>query len=163
MTPIELIRWSLQMTEQNTVGLVEDMREIPLTPTTPGGNHPIWILGHLAVIEGQIPTILYGETNPVADWWPLFGMGSEVKSDAASYPSFDTLLRTYRDLRANTLKMLDQIGESGLDRVPRNVPPGFENEMRTFGQTLLVIALHNMQHAGQIADTRRAAGRKPRL
>ncbi|MDB5353902.1 MAG: hypothetical protein JWN24_355 [Phycisphaerales bacterium] len=163
MNRIELIRWSLQMTEQNTVGLVEDMREIPLTQTTPGGNHPIWILGHLATIEGQIPAVLFGETNPVAHWWPLFGMGSEVKTDAALYPSFDELLGTYRLLRAGTLKLLDQIGEAGLDRVPKNVPPGFEKEMQTFGQTLLVIAIHNMQHAGQIADTRRAAGRKPRI
>ena len=162
MKRIELIRWSLEMSEKNTVGLVEDMREIPLTPTTPGGNHPIWVLGHLAVIEGQVPAVLFGETNPVAHWWPLFGMGSEPKTDAGSYPSFDELLRTYRGFRANTLKLVDQIGEAGLDRVPKSPPTGFEKEMQTFGQTLLLIALHNMNHAGQIADTRRAAGRKPR-
>jgi hypothetical protein len=59
--------------------------------------------------------------------------------------------------------MLDEIGEEGLDRVPRQVPAGFENLMKTFGQTLLLLALHNMVHYGQITDVRRVAGLKPLL
>jgi hypothetical protein len=59
--------------------------------------------------------------------------------------------------------MLDQIGEAGLDRAPKNIPPGFEDPMKTIGQTFLLISLHNMVHYGQIADARRAAGLKPRM
>jgi hypothetical protein len=33
--------------------------------------------------------------------------------------------------------------------------------MSTIGRALLVIALHQMVHYGEIADARRAAGRKP--
>jgi hypothetical protein len=33
--------------------------------------------------------------------------------------------------------------------------------MATFGSSLLLIALHQMVHYGQIADSRRVAGRKP--
>jgi hypothetical protein len=70
MTRIELIRWALQLTDQATARLVEEMRNAPLTFSTPGGkagdgNHPLWILGHLCVIEGGIPRILLGEKNPV--------------------------------------------------------------------------------------------------
>ena len=169
MTRLELIRWAMQMTEQATAHLVEPLRDAPLTqPCTAGstgsrGNHPLWILGHLCVIEGGIPNILLGEPNPVEHWWPLFGTGSEPKSDASAYPSFDELLRTYRELRAKNIKLLDQIGEEGLDRVPNNVPAGFETMMTTFGQTLLLIAMHNMVHYGQITDVRRVAGLKPLL
>jgi hypothetical protein len=168
MKAIDLIRWALRMTDEATEQLVKDMRDAPLTRSTPGakggdGNHPLWSLGHLCVIEGGIPQILSGEKNPVERWKPLFASGTQPKADASAYPSFDEVLQTYRRLRANTLRLLDEIGEAGLDRIPKQVPPGFEEAMKTFGQTLLLIALHNMVHYGQIADARRVAGRKPLL
>jgi DinB superfamily len=166
MKAIDLIRWALQLTDQGTAALVDAMRDAPLTQPTPGGkggggNHPMWVIVHLAFIEGGIPHILFGEPNPVAHWAPLFAAGTQPKTDPAAYPPFDEVLRAYRDLRARNLKLLDELGEAGLERAPKNVPPGFENEMKTFGQTLLLIALHNMVHYGQVADARRVAGIKP--
>jgi hypothetical protein len=138
------------------------MRDAPLIqPTVRGGNHPLWVLGHLAYIEGALPHVLFGEANPVEHWAPLFAPGSQSMTDAGTDPPFDEVLGTFRDLRARNLKRLDEIGDAGLDRLPRNVPPGFENEMRSFGHTMLLIALHQMVHYGQITDARRAAGRKP--
>ncbi|MGC1275219.1 MAG: DinB family protein [Planctomycetaceae bacterium] len=157
----DLIRWALNLTNEGTARLVDDMRDAPLTAPTAGGNHPLWTLGHLAFIEGSIPQILFGEPNPVEHWKPLFGTGSEPKSDAGVYPSFDDVLTTYRELRAKNLKRLDELSEADLDRAPRAIPPGFEDAMRTVGQTLLLTSLHNMVHYGQIADARRAAGKKP--
>ena len=92
---------------------------------------------------------------------PLFATGTKPKPDASAYPPFDEVLRTYRALRAKNLKLLDEVGENGLDRLPKDIPPGFEDAMKTFGHTFLLITLHNMVHYGQIADARRAAGRKP--
>jgi hypothetical protein len=113
------------------------------------------------VAEGSIPQILFGESNPVEHWWPLFGQGSTPTDDAGEYPSFDEVLATYRDLRAKNLARLEEIGEAGLDRTPKSVPSGFEDEMRTVGQTFLTMAMHQMIHFGQLADARRAAGRAP--
>ena len=162
MQSIELIRWALRMTEGATAALVSDLRDAPLTqPTSRGGNHALWILGHLCWIEGNLPHVLFGEKNEVAHWAPLFASGSQPRADAGAYPSFDELLGTYRRLRARNLKLLDDVGEAGLDRIPRQIPPGFEDAMKTFGQTFLLIALHNMVHYGQIADVRRVAGLKP--
>ncbi len=162
MKAIDLIRASLKMTDEFTTRLVADMRDAPLTRPTPrGGNHPLWTLGHLAVVEGAVPQIVFGEPNPAERWLPLFGQGTSPTDDAGAYPSFDEVLSTYSELRAKNLARLDEIGEEGLDRAPAAVPPGFEEEMRTVGQTFLVIALHQMGHYGQIADARRAAGRPP--
>jgi hypothetical protein len=162
MKAIELIRWAMQMTEQGTTALVADMRDAALTqPTSRGGNHPLWILGHLAYLEGAIPTVLLGEPNPAERWAPLFASGTQPKTDASAYPSFDEVLKTYRDMRARNLKLLDELGEAALDRIPKQIPPGFEDAMKTFGHTFLLIALHNMVHYGQIADARRVAGHKP--
>lgn len=167
MSSIDLIRWALTMTDEGTANLVADMRDAALTQPTPGkgngGNHPLWSVGHLCVIEGGIPRILFGEKSPVEHWEPLFAPGTQPKTDAGAYPPFDEVLRTFRTLRANTLKMLDRIGEAGLDRPPKQVPAGFEDVMKTTGRTLLLIALHQMVHYGQIADARRVAGRKPLL
>lgn len=149
---------------EGTARLVADMRHAPLTqPTSRGGNHPLWIMGHLAVIEGGIPQILFGEPNPVEHWKPPFAAGTRPKADASAYPAFDEVLRTYRELRARTLNLLEEVGEAGLARVPKQVPPGFEELMQTFGQTWLLIALHNMVHYGQITDARRVAGLAPRM
>jgi DinB family protein len=165
MNRMELIRWAMQMTDQGTRRIVDDMRESALLQPMPGkgngGNHAMWIIGHLALIEGEIPKIILGEHNPVEHWRPLFGIGSQPKTEASAYPAFDEVHRTYHDLRAKNLKLLDEIGDSGLDRAPKAVPPGFENEMRTIGQTFLLISLHNMVHYGQVADVRRAAGKQP--
>ena len=164
MRAIDLIRWALQMSDQGTAALVQDMRDAPLTqPTSRGGNHPLWVLGHLAFIDGGVPKILFGEPNPVEHWAPLFAPGTRPTTDAAAYPPFDEVLATYRALRARNLKLLDELGEVGLGRVPKDVPPGFEDVMTTFGQTFLLVALHNMVHYGQVADARRVAGREPLL
>jgi len=162
MRTIDLIRGALRMTDKLTARLASDMSDQSMTRTTPReGNHPTWILGHLALVEGGIPHILFGEANPVERWGPLFGQGSTPTDDAGAYPPFGEVLATLRDLRSKNLARLEEIGEAGLDRAPSAVPPGFEDEMRTVGQTLLTIALHQMFHLGQVADARRAAGRKP--
>jgi DinB superfamily len=162
MKAIDLIRWALQLTDESTARLVSDMRDEALTqPTSRGGNHPLWVLGHLAVIEGMIPHTVFGEPNPVQHWWPLFGTGSQPTTDASAYPSFDEVLKTYRDLRAKNLARLEEIGEAGLEQAPKVIPPGFEEQMKTIGRTLHLIALHQMFHLGQVADARRAAGKEP--
>jgi DinB superfamily len=162
MKAIDMIRWALQMTDESTAKLVADMRDESMTRPTPGGgNHALWVVGHLAVIEGMIPHTVFGEPHPVQHWWPLFGTGSKPTDDASSYPAFDEVLKTYRDLRAKNLARLDEIGEAGLEQAPKVIPPGFEDRMRTVGRTLHLIALHQMFHLGQIADARRAAGKEP--
>ena len=101
MTAIELIRFALQMADAAFTQLAEDMRDAPLTSPTPrGGNHPLWLLGHLTFLEANVPHVILGEPNPLEHWAALFAPGTEPSSDLSKYPSYDELLRTYRDLRA---------------------------------------------------------------
>ena len=162
MKAIDVIRTALALTERATLQLIEDMRDAPVTSPTPrGGNHPLWILGHITWVEGNVPHVLFGEPNPVAHWTHLFAAGAEPKSDAAAYPPFDEILRTYRELRARNLQILEQVGDSGLDRPTVAPPRGLEKALKTFGDTFLVMAIHQMNHRGQVADARRAVGRQP--
>jgi hypothetical protein len=142
--------------------VLEGLEATPLAQPGPqGGNHPLWIVGHLAVIEGSFAQTLLGEKNPVEHWWPLFGMGTQPQLDASIYPPFAEVLATFRRLRARNLELLDQFGEERLGETPRNVPPGFEEVMQTVGQTFLLNCLHSMVHYGQITDVRRVVGLKP--
>ncbi len=162
MQAIDLVRWALRTSDALTTRLVEDMRDAPLTrPTVRGGNHPLWVLGHIAVVEGMIPHTVFGDANPVQNWWPLFGTGSQPTDDPNAYPSFDEILGTYRTLRAKNVDRLEELGEAGLERAPKVIPAGFEEQMKTVGRTYHLIALHQMFHLGQVSDARRAAGKEP--
>ncbi len=164
MRAIDLIRCAMQKTDEWTAGYAEDLRDSAMVPPNARcGNHALWTLGHLAVVEGDVAQILFGEPNPVERWRPLLGQGSKPTADASAYPSYDDVLATYRDLRAKNLARLDAIGEEGLDRPSAMVPPDFEEEMKTVGHSLLVFALHQMSHVGQLAVARRAAGKAPRF
>ena len=158
----DLIQWAMAFTDEGTRRLVAPMREIPLTqPTSRGGNHPLWVMGHLAYIEGSVPQVLFGEPNPVDHWESLFAPGSVPQTDPAVYPSFDEVHRTYHELRTNNLRRLAELTEEELDQPPKQIPPGFEEAMGSIGRTYLVITLHQMAHYGQITDSRRVAGIPP--
>ena len=166
MTTTDLLRWALTMTGQSTERIVADLRSSPLTPSTPGakggdGHHALWILGHLCVVEGSVPAVLFGLPNPAEHLKPLFAAGTTPRPDGHGYPTFDALLATFRRLRAENLELLDELGENGLARAPDAPPPGFEEVMATAAHTLLLTALHTMVHYGQIADARRVAGLPP--
>jgi hypothetical protein len=161
MNAIDAIRSALSFGD-NDIRFIEDMRDSPVTQPGPhGGNHPLWILGHLAVVEGRLRQIVLGEPNPVQHWKLLFDWGTEPIADVTAYPPFDEVLRTYRELRAKNLRLLNEIGEAGLDRPTEAPPPGLEKAFRTIGQAFLTIALHQTFHGGQASAARRASGRKP--
>ena len=162
MKATELIRWALKLTDGGYNAMLEGMHDAALVqPSEKGGNHAMWLTGHLAFIEGNVMKILLGEPNPVQHWATLFETGSKPTTNAGDYPRFDEVLEAYRKGRARTLKKLDETGEGGLDRVPDKIPPGFEDGMKTVGHTFMLLALHHMVHYGQLANARRAAGLKP--
>lgn len=162
MKTIDCIRAAPESSEQFTFRLIEDMRYAPLVQPTPrGGNHPLWVFGHLTVGEGVLLQTLLEQPNPVERWQAIFGPSSEPTTDPAAYPSFDEVLSAYRELRAKTKSLVDKLDDAALDRPVKPPLPELEAIFGTVGQALLMTALHQMSHAGQVADARRAAGRKP--
>jgi uncharacterized damage-inducible protein DinB len=117
------------------------------------------VLGHLTLVEGSIPAILFGDKNPAAEWQQYFGEGTEPVADASAYPPFAEVRAKYRQLREKNLSILESLTEADLDK-PTKVPPkGREREFATYGQSFLVLALHQTMHRGNVTDARRAAGR----
>jgi hypothetical protein len=163
MKTVDFIRISMDRSARAVLALIEDMKDIPFTfPTPKGGNHPLWVLGHLAWVEGNvIQQIMLGRPNPVAHWKSLFGLGSEVTAEAARYPIFAEVHKAFQNVHAETLKVLDTLSDDDLDRPSKECPPEFKEFLGTYAQCFLVTIFNTMHHRGQVADARRAAGRKP--
>lgn len=138
---------------------VEEMREhCVVFPTPKGGGHTLWVLGHLAYIEALvIRSFMLAEPNPLAEWEDLFD-GSDITGDISPYPPFDRVLAKCREMREQTLTLLDSLSEDDLDNVSANAPEGFEDTFGTYRLCLQFVADHWYMHRGQLADARRAAG-----
>jgi hypothetical protein len=154
----DAIKFALGASNGAVLSVIDEMSGAPTTfPTPNGGCHPLWVLGHLTLIEGTIPAILFGEQNAAADWSGLFGEGSEPVADTAAYPSFAEVKAKYLQLRERNVQLLDAMSEADLDKPSLAPPKGREREFATYGTSFLVLALHQMLHRSHVTDARRAA------
>jgi DinB family protein len=161
MKTLDAVRIALGFATQG-VRVLETMKDAPCVQPGPfGGNHAMWILGHVTVAEGRLHKILFGSPNPVEQWKVLFDWGSEPHADPSAYPPFEEVLQTYRGLRAKTLAFLDEIGDEGLDQPTKIAPPGLEAAFATVGRAVMSVALHHTFHNGEAAVARRASGQQP--
>lgn len=161
MTTKDAVRFALGLAEGAFLPSIDTMADAPLTyPTNNGGCHPLWVMGHLAVVEGMLAAMLTQGHNPAGDWEPLFAQDSVAVSDADRYPSFAEVRATFLGLRRDNLKRLDAMTEADLDRATPWQPQGLEEHFATVGKAFLTIALHQTMHRGQVTDAIRAAGRR---
>lgn len=159
MQSIDLIRDNLKRSEAIVLARVEEMRDhCVVFPTPRGGCHTLWILGHLAYIEGLvIREFMLGEPNPLAHWQETFD-GADTSGDISLFPPFDQVLAECRRTRVATLSLLDSLTEEDLDRASAHVPDGVEDLFSTYRRCFQYVSDHWFMHRGQLADARRAAG-----
>lgn len=158
MQSIDLIRDNLKRSMDIVLARVEEMREHCMVfPTPNGGGHTLWVLGHLAYIEGQvIHGFMLAEPNPLAEWEDPFD-GADVTGDVNRYPPFDHVLAKCREMRESTVALLDSLSEDDLDKLSGNTPVGHEAMFGTYRLCLQFAADHWYMHRGQLADARRAS------
>lgn len=160
MNTTDYIKLELQNSAGWAMGLLNDMKDAPLTqPTTKGGNHPLWVLGHLIHSESNLlDKFILGKPNRFPELESKFGMGSTPSTDASEYPSFDELMGKFEEMRSATVGHLDSISEADLDK-PSHAPEEFGPGFSTVAGVFTAMSIHATFHAGQVADARRAAGR----
>jgi len=156
----DAIRFSLDFAEDAVLKSLATIDDAPLTfPTGKGGCHPLWVLGHLAFVEGLAYEMLTGIQNPAGEWADLFGQDSTATDNVAQYPPLGEVVAKYMQVRRKNLQLLDSLSEIDLDKRTPWQPKGVEEHFATYGKALLTLALHQMAHRGQITDAIRSAGR----
>jgi len=156
----EAIQFALTLSDKAVMSLIDKTTDTPTQfPTSNGGCHPLWVLGHLTFVESFLPAVLFGEPSLVAGWQKFFGEGSEPVDDANAYPSFAEIRKRYQELRARNLEILASLTDADLDKPTVAPPPGREHEFSTFGRSFLTIALHQALHRSHLSDALRSAGR----
>jgi hypothetical protein len=156
----DAIKFALTVSDRAVLSVIDEMSDAATTfPTPNGGCHPLWVLGHLTLVEGMIPAVLFGDTNPAAEWRQYFGEDSETVANTGAYPPFAEVRKKYLHLREQNLRLLESLSEADLDKPTKAPPKGREREFATYGQSFLVLALHQTMHRGNVTDARRAAGR----
>lgn len=142
--------------------LLDDLKSVPLVaPTTNSGNHAHWVLGHLVLSEVRFRSMMEGTSHPRESLKPMFGGGSKPSSTGEGYPAYDDLLTELKLSHEKTLAWLESLTETDLDQPSKAIPQGFEAFFGTWRHILMMRALHWMNHRGQLADCRHAAGRSP--
>ena len=159
MDSIELIRENLRRSEAIVLSRIEDMRDHCVTPpNSRGGCHTLWILGHLAYIEGLVVyEFMLGKSNPLADWKGMFD-GDIISTDIDQFLPFDRVLSECRDMRASTLSLLESYNEQDLNQVSAAAPNSASELFGTHRRCFQYSSDHWLMHRGQLADARCAAG-----
>jgi uncharacterized damage-inducible protein DinB len=156
----DAIRYSLNLADQAVMRTLETIEDAPLTfPTENGGCHPLWVVGHLAFVEGLTLELLGGGCNPVDDWAAIFGQDTIPTADGARYPAIREVRAKYVELRKRNLQLLESMTEADLETPTPWQPKGLEEHFANYGKALLTIALHQMAHRAHITDAIRTAGR----
>ncbi len=163
MHTIDYIRMSMTASKEMSLVLIHDLKDEPLAqPTINGGNHAIWILGHLAYIESvMIHQMIQGkDTCTLAHHKETFDAEGDPSTDPSIYPSFDQLFKDYDTARTETYAYLDSISEADLQRPALGCPEEWKPHFGTVAQCLDFIAHHPSLHFGQLADIRKSLGRQ---
>ncbi|MEZ6097527.1 MAG: DinB family protein [Pirellulaceae bacterium] len=163
MSAVALLQEAIELSRTMTFALIDDMKDLPLQPpTSNGGNHPLWILGHLTYAESNlIQHVIGGQENPLIGWKMMFGASTEPSYDASHYLPWDELRTKADEVHRQTNACIAELSDGDLDLPSKNPPPGREHVFGTVGKCLTMVALHPMTHRGQLADARRMAGRPP--
>ena len=159
-----VIEESLTTSYEWIMELAHDLADAPMTSPTPNqGNHPVWIMGHLANSTWGLVSMITGETNPCEHWDKLFQGGTNPSNDPSIYPSYSNILDEFSKAHRHMLDVLNGLSDDDLNSPVPNVSDEFKEfpNFRCNGSLLLFIGMHNMSHRGQLADARRALGRKP--
>jgi uncharacterized damage-inducible protein DinB len=129
----------------------------------PKANHPLWIAGHLALVDNAFINRFRPALAKKSEGWDaLFGFGSQPKPDASLYPAPEEVLSYFRGRREVLLKVLNELSEEELraaapaagERSPIAGAP-------SLGHAFIFIAYHEGLHSGQLTVTHRALGHAP--
>jgi hypothetical protein len=124
-------------------------------------NHIAWQLGHLIQSEHHLIEAAVPGSMPAlpADFKERHTKDTAASEKPGDFLSKEEYLKIAKEVRAGTLKVLDSLSETDLDKpVTGKVPPF----VKRVGDSFVTVGGHWSSHTGQWVVTRRKLGR-PRM
>src|SRR5262249_6601970 len=119
---------------------------------TPQTNSMLWIFAHMAAVRARLLNLLGDDYDP--GWGDAFGRGAQVQ-DASTYPSREKINEVSREVNARLFTKLAALTDADLSQETKGaLPPG----VKTVGDRLAFLAMHDSYHIGQLAYVRKALG-----
>lgn len=125
-----------------------------LARAVPGANHIAWQLGHLIGAERALAAAAWPDLTLAlpAGFAEQHGKDAAASDDPAKFLSKEQYFALAKEVRAETLRVLDQLSPADLSLpVSGRVPPFVKRR----GDALVTIPGHWILHAGQWAVLRR--------
>jgi len=133
----------------------------------PGMNHAVWLAGHIAwSLDHLILDYCVGAAQLPQRYAALFGLGSQLLSDASGYPDSQELLERLAAGHEAALAWLRAADEAELQRRPEGFDAMDERRRGMFasrGRCVWFHAQHEAMHAGQMGYLRRLMGKPYRV
>lgn len=151
----DLLVWSLEKARQQTLSLVEDLRDEQMClQTSAHENHPAWILGHLLLGDIYLLSMLKVRelSADFSDLLRKYGPDSKPVSTIADYDSKHFLVERLTEtclLRTDAIRKMKNLDQPTPDETLVKTQP-------TIGHHLQMLVFHEGHHCGQIAAWRKA-------
>jgi len=118
---------------------------------TPQTNAMLWVFAHMAAVRGRLLNALGDDYDPRLE---AFGRGASVQ-DPSAYPTREAIQQASRDVNLRLFDRLAALTDADIARpVQGPLPPA----VRTLGDQIAFIALHDSYHVGQLGYVRKALG-----
>lgn len=153
----DLLIWSLEQARQQTLSLVEDLRDEQMClQTSASENHPAWILGHLLLGDVYLLSMLKVRelSADFADLLNKYGPNSNPISNIEHYDSKHFLVERLTGtgfLRLDALRQMKDFDRSTPDETLAQTQP-------TIGHHLQILVFHEGHHCGGLSSWRKAQG-----
>lgn len=154
-----LLAWALQKARQQTLALVEDLREEQMClQSVAAENHPAWILGHLLLGDIYLLSLLEVQnlSEDFSDLLCKYGPGTAPTSSLGNYDSKLALVGRLTDTGARRFDAVQQMRSEAFARpTPDKI---LARAQPTLGHHLHTLVFHEGHHSGQLSSWRKRQG-----
>jgi hypothetical protein len=119
---------------------------------TPQSNPMLWIFGHMVNTRAGLLRLVGGQAD--LGWGDVFNRGAEV-AGTSGYPARERIIDVSHDVNAKLYAALATLSDADLAK-PATRP--FTPEVKTLGDQIAFLTMHDTYHVGQLAYVRKALG-----
>lgn len=162
VSALDLGLGALALSRRTLLSLLEDVPPDKLChQPIPGGNHALWIAGHLAGTDDFFLNAVAGQPPKLPPHHKeLFGMGSKPTPDPRAYPPFEEIKNRLGERREALVSWLKSLNPRKLDEP---LPENLKMFASSHAALPASMAWHEGLHSGQLTVIRRSLGIGPKF